>query len=500
MPVQTERADYAAIAPQWARCRDVYEGRDAVLKAGVKYVPALPGSDTGANQAYRERGTFYGATQRTIQGLVGAIFQKPPEVEFPEALADYLDDITLAGVAFEQFAADAGREIMLLGRYGVLIDLPADDAAGATEKRPYLIGYKAEDIINWRTARLGGDDVLIFVVLRESVDTPDVEDPFVLKVLTQYRVITLANGAVTQQLWREQEGGSKEFVVFGPPITLMRRGAPLPFIPFVFFAAAHATPDLERPPLLDLADVNLGHWRNSVDHEYGLHLVALPTPYVCGPKGTTDGPMKIGPSVVWELEVNGKAGMLEFTGAGLQAIADAMELKRLQMASLGARLLEEPARGDTATAVLIRHSGESASLRTVAGSIEQGFTQVLQIVAWWVGLEDQPSDTAVNVELNKEYLDIRATAQEIQVALTALQAGEISFATWWSIVQKGGWGREGIDAAAERLEIARQAAAGPAPITPDFETEPEIVPPALPKPVVVPVKPLPPAPNTGGAF
>ena len=115
MPVQTERADYAAIAPQWARCRDVYEGRDAVLKAGVKYVPALPGSDTGANQAYRERGTFYGATQRTIQGLVGAIFQKPPEVEFPEALADYLDDITLAGVAFEQFAADAGREIMLLG-------------------------------------------------------------------------------------------------------------------------------------------------------------------------------------------------------------------------------------------------------------------------------------------------------------------------------------------------------------------------------------------------
>lgn len=469
MPINTPRKDYDAVLPKWQRLRDCFKGRDAILAAGNKYVPDLPGADLTGNKNYRERGNFYNAVGRTVQGMNGAIFQTAPEVEMPESAKPLLDDITLTNVPFESFTTEVGKEIFLTGRHGVLIDMPVQPIGGEqrpnVDMRPYCVSYNAEDIINWRTERRGGDEVLTMVVLREDVEVPIEKDPFTCDIVCQYRSVMLKERVCVQQIWRKKTDGSKDYEL-KEEVTLMRRGEALTFVPFVFIGAIQPTPTLEHPPLIDLADVNLGHWRNSVDHEYGLHLVALPTPWVSGSKSSSDSaaPMKIGPSVVWELDVQGSAGMLEFTGTGLAAIVMAMDEKKKQMATLGARLLEDaPNTQETASAVKLRHSGETASLRTVAQSLEQGFTQILQMCLWWQGTDAKVSDTEVTVELNKEYLDIRATPQEIQVALTALQAGEISFETWYELLQTGGWAREGVTAEDEQKAIKTAKSLRPEP-------------------------------------
>lgn len=477
MPVNSERKDYEAMKGKWGRLRDCSNGRDAVLAAGNKYVPDLPGADVAGNKAYRERGSFYNAVSRTVQGMNGMIFQAPPKVEFPATFEDMLDDVTLNNVPFEMFAVEGGKEIMLLARYGILIDMPN---VPATDNRPYLVGYTAENIINWRTERRGGDDVLSMIVLKETVDQPKEGDRFCTETIQQYRVLWMDGDVCKMQKYRPKQDtkgmNTSEWVTFEEEVTLMRRGQALDFIPFVFMGQNHASADIQMPVLLDLADINLAHWRNSVDHEYGLHLVALPTPWVSGPKAAPDGvQMKIGPSVVWELEKEGSAGMLEFSGSGLAALREAMNEKKKQMATHGARLLED-ANGlaETATAVRMRHSGEQASLKTIAGAIEQGFTLALKIFVWWAGTAPKPSEvTDVNVELNKEYLNIKASPQEIQVMLTALQAGEISYETWWNFVQNGGWGREGVDAETEKKAIATDAAMKPEPVEDPALSPPE---------------------------
>ena len=495
MPVETPRKDYENVLVKWERLRDCFKGRDAILKAGQKYVPDLPGADPNGNRAYRERGNFYNAVGRTVQGMNGAIFQEAPEVEMQESFKPILDDITLTNVPFETFATETGKEVFLTGRYGVLVDMPVQPTeVGALRRadvdmRPYCVGYCAENIINWRTERRGGDEILTMVVLKEDVEVPIAGDPFTCHVVCQYRVVQLdAAGDCTVTLWQQKSEGEKTYVAQAP-ITLMRRGEALKFVPFVFMGALSPTPDVEQPPLIDLADVNLGHWRNSVDHEYGLHLVALPTPWVAGAKGADDGKRKIGPSVCWELEANGSAGMLEFTGAGLAALVAAMDEKKKQMATLGARLLEDaPSTSETMGAVKLRHSGETASLKTVAQSLEQGFTQFLQICVWWQGTDAaKPSDTEVEVELNKEYLQIRATPPEIQVGLTALQAGEISFETWYNLLQTGGWAREGVTSEDEQKQIQTEKDLVPEPtIDPNLSPgEPVPAPPPGPKKKVV---------------
>ena len=462
MPVNTPRSDYNAMTAKWSRVRDCYGGRDAVLKAGNKYVPDLPGvKEIEKNNAYRARGNFYNALTRTVQGMVGAIFQEAPEVEIPEKT--YLDDMTLTNIPFEMFSQEVCREVVLTARYGVLIDMPAVESLN---NRPYCVGYKAEDIINWTVQRINGVQTLTRVVLKECVYEPDPKDEYTSLEIEQYRVLTLVGGQCLVQLYRQDPNDKSKYLAYGVASIPMRRGQPLDFLPFVFICAENTTPEIEEPPLINLADVNLGHWRNSVDYEYGLHLVALPTPWVAGAKNSGEGsePMKIGPSVVWELDLQGSAGMLEFSGEGLKAIESAMEEKKKQMAVLGSRMLEDSAQvQETASAVRMRHAGETASLRTIAQSLEVGFMLVLQIMTWWTTTADVPADTDVTVELNKEYLNVKASAQEITAALQALQAGKISFETWWNILMTGGWGREGIEASDEQDAIAEDKKKNPAP-------------------------------------
>lgn len=462
MPVNSERLDYQTAKKVWKRLRDCFGGRDAVLKAGEEYVPRLAGADSTANEAYRQRGNFYNAVARTVTGMNGALFQDEPKVEDAGVFEDYLDDVTLTGVPFETFAVDAGKEIFLVGRYGVLIDFPEETAR---EVRPYVVGYPAENIINWKTTRVNGDEQLSMVVLTETAKPFNgaKDDMFQETRVMQWRVLWVENNICYVQLWQENPNKKTEqerFIPDGPPVPLTRRNVALDFIPFVFLGVHHATSVIEQPLLIDLADVNLAHWRNSVDHEYGLHLVALPTPWASGIKGSVGpnpAPMKLGPSVVWELELNGSAGMLEFSGSGLASLVAAMDEKKKQMATLGARLLEDtPAGAETATSVRMRHSGDHASLRTVAGSMEQGFTAVLQMLFWWAGTEATPKDPGVEVEINKEFLNTKAQPQEIQTMLTALQAGEISYETWYEFLRAGGWTRDGVSVEDEKKAIAER--------------------------------------------
>lgn len=455
MPVNTPLDSYTAMQAAWQLMRDVNEGRAAVLKTGKIYVPDLPGATPKENDAYRMRGSFYNALSRTVFSMTGMLFQKDIKIKFPAPLLSYLSDVTMTNVTAEMFAFTAALETTLIGRYGILVDFDNED------KRPNLSGYVAESIISWRT---DDDGVLTRVVLYESYAAEDPEDPFLQKQGQQYRVLLLENGMYSQQLYRKQ-GDSADFTVFEEQIIPTRRGVPLPFIPFVFLGPLHVTSDIVRPPLLDLADVNLAHWRNSVDYEYGLHLLALPTPWVAGMKsksGNGEEALSIGPAVVWELEVQGSAGMLEFTGTGLKTVSDAMEEKKVQMATLGARLMDsQKSKQQTATEVQLQHSGDTVTLHTMSIAMGQGLTIALQLMAWWTGTQALPTDTEVSVELTKDFLNVRATAQEVQTALLAVQAGEISFATFWNLLQQGGWARDGVTADEEReqIEIEKPAAA-----------------------------------------
>lgn len=472
MPVNTPSADYRAHVGAWMRCRDAADGSDAVKAKGATYLPRL-GSHVKYPARYDEyklRALFYNATGRTVEGFAGAIFQKAPNFKLPDRLAAHVKDITLAGVSAELFALGATREVLKTGRYGVLVEMPS---AASAEQRPYWVGYRAEDIVAWRTTRLNGDEILTRVVLREIVEEPDQKDDFVTKAVEQYRVLSLAGRVYTQTVYRKKDDLGDDWAPFvteegqkDPFTTPLRRGVPLDFIPFVFIGPTSVSPAVEKPPLVDLVDVNLSHYRGSADLKHGLHFAALPTAVISGAiSGDDGGPLEIGSGTAWQLEKGGAAAMLEVAGPGFAAIRTDLQDMQRMMATLGARLLEEqPSAAETMGAVGMRHAGEHATLRTIAQTIEAALTLVLRWHCWWMGAEAKPGEVEAFVELSKDYFAVKASPDEVRAALLAVQAERISFTTFYARLQAGGWAREGVTAEEELAAIAREGSLAQPPV------------------------------------
>ena len=457
MPVDTPSSDHADMLSKWTRARDAYDGEDAVKAKGTAYLPTLAShaSKPAAYNAYLSRAMFYNSMRRTVDGLAGAIFQKAPEVEAPDLLDEHLLDVTLGGEHLEQFAYTVAREILTTGRYGVLVDMSEADA-----QRPYWVGYRAEDIISHRSERIGGVLTLTRVVLREYAEEQVEDDPFVVDRIEQYRVLELIENKYTQQVWRMSASG--DWVPWSEPggeslIVPLRRGEALDYIPFIVVGSTGSTPvRVENPPLDDLVAVLFSHYRNMADLEHGLHFTGVPQLVIMGAPGAEDGPLEFGSGVALMLDQGSDAKILQASGETLGALERVDERKRRLMATLGARLLEEQPRGaETATAVQMRHSGEHATLRSVAQSLEKALTVVLRWHGWWVGLESNPIEVDAELQLNKDYLHITMSSDELKAWVMALQSDAVSYATFYAALERGEMTRPSVDAEGEQDEIER---------------------------------------------
>jgi len=501
--VTTEHSAYATAKSRWQRCRDAYEGGDAVRERGTSYLPKLDGQSDAEYAAYKLRADFYGATSRTVDGLAGAVLRKAPAVEVPEGIAPQLADVTSQGVPLEAFAKALVEQDLAVGRAGILVDLPTQERV---EARPYWVSYRAEQIINWRSAVRNGRRVLTLVVLQETDAQVDAADPFVQTDVTQYRVLELKAAApggpeaYTVTLYTKspqaKPGDDGEWTP-GTPVQPKRRGDPLPFIPFVFIGPSGTAEDVEKPPLLDLVDLNLSHYRSSADLERARFFTSSPTPYICGFSGagvapaSADNPeghavatpvYRIGSSVAWTFQSpDTKVGMLEYTGQGLGALREALKDKQEQMAVLGARLLEaQKADAEAAATVRLRHAGDESVLKKVTMAVDQALTQALRWHVWWAGLT--VDDDAVTVQLNTDFLGVVISPDLVAKLLLSLQAGEISSRTFYWNLTRAELTRPGVTFEQERDEIdadtadatpdALKAFAG-APPTPGDDQSPD---------------------------
>lgn len=464
MPVDTPSAYYASMLEKWERCRDAAEGEDAIKGKGTAYLPTLDIHKTRPEKyaEYLLRATFYPAFGRTVQGLVGAVFQKKITVNVPPGIEDHTDDITRAGETLETFGYGTLIEKLITGRYGILVDMAAEGGV------PYWIRWRAEAILSVQRQRVEGIEILTRVILQESTELPG-DDEFTAKYVDQIRVLELLEKRYQVRLYRreDEKENSGEYIPHIPDgqeaheAIPLRRAAPLPFIPFVL-------PDDQKPPLLDLAGVNLSHYRNSADFEHGLHQTGIPIPWIAGSTAEKGKPLLAGPDAWIEVAEGGKVGIIQADGALLGALVQAMESKQKTMAMLGARLLEEqPRTQDTATAVRMRHGGEHATLRTEAGMVEADLSRALKMHAWWYGTEANLADVEATVELNKDFLPEPMNPQMLRELVAAVMSDSISAETFYFNLQRGEITRPGVEFEDEKAAIIAGGGGTPQPLVAD---------------------------------
>ena len=447
MPVETTSSEYDLREPEWQRCRDSYDGQQAVMERGTEYVSQLDTQSPAQYAEYLKRGLFFNGMARSVQGMVGASFRRPPSIEAGAAV-DLLADVTLTNLPFESVAKDAMREVLTVGRYGLLCDYSEE------EGRPYLSPYTAENIINWRIERLGGRSVVTMVVLRELGHIVDPTDTYKLEARERIRVLSLDDGLYTVRVYAKiKNSTNSERYVQVEELRPTIQGQDLKYIPFVCCNSNTIGMTTERPPLLDLVNVNLHHWRLSCDYNHGLHYTGLPTPVAAGFPKSNEG-YRIGPGTAWWSESHdAKASFLEFKGEGLGTMRDALAEDEAKMAALGGRLLEKPKHAaEAAAAIRLRTAGDQATLAGITEGLDRGLTQAVGLLNAWMGVLPE----GVEVILNKDFFGEAMSADEAVKLMQIVQAGYMTVDNLMFLYDRGELLRPGVEPQEERELIELQ--------------------------------------------
>lgn len=444
--INTPHAEHAKYSPQWRRCRDAVEGEDAIHESGEAYLPRLADQTDERYLAYVQRAPFYNAAGRTVDGLTGLVFRKAPTITLPEKFD--ADDVDGDGTPIGSWCEQVMEEMVVCGRVGLLVDMPPAPDGAATRGdmeaagiRPTVRTYTAESVINWERGQVGGKTRLVRVVLAEAGAGA---------VVDQFRELVIVDGAYVQRLYRRNSAG--ELVVTDERTPLMA-GKPLSLLPFVLIGARGIEARASKPPLIDLVNVNLSHYRSAADLESGAHIGGIPTMVVTGHHAEEGETLAIGcdRALVFG-ESDAKVQFLEYTGQGLDALFKLLDRKEQQMATLGARILsQDKAAAESGVSQAIKRGGENSVLASLARSASEGITRALTLACEWGAI---PGDA--RIVLNTDYLPESMSAQELTALVQAWQAGAISHETLFHNLRAGELIADGVDyeTEADRIETA----------------------------------------------
>jgi len=473
LPIDSEHPEYIKRKIEWRDCRVSAGGWRRVKSAGTDYLPLLGPEQDGTDYAdYLKRAYFLEAFGRTKAALVGAVMQKPPAVEMqPEdnlRLHAWLDNVSGEGVGVDMLAETVLDSMLEVSRLGLYVTIAAEDSLAP---EPYCVQYAAEAIINWRAK---GNGAPLLVVLYENVLEPAADDPYSLEGIDQWRELRLGGpGLITDHqageiapehrlktypddvfivnVWRRQTSGDdrESFEIIETHVP-EAAGRPLDYIPFVFVNASTLSVEPQRPAYTGLVEALFDHYRLMADYRHGLSITALPTPYFFG-EGATKGTLTIGSRAAWTSdEADAKAGMIEYTGQGLNALRDAIADAEKTAAFLGARLLSaSTSQVEAAETHRIRQQSEQVSIVEIAATASEAITQVVRLAIRWMGMDT----TSYRYRLNTDVTNTRLTAPEVTALLQAYQAGGMSFSTFYYNLQQGEIARPGVDAVSEQEEI-----------------------------------------------
>jgi len=448
MSVKYQHPQYVAMAPKWKRCRDAAAGQDAVHAAGTEYLPRLSDQNDDDYKAYVMRTPFFNATWRTLEGMKGMLFRKPPTITVPATAEPLMDDVTRAGVPLVVFAQNVAEEALTVGRVGIFVDYPVTDPNAtradviAQKLQPSMAMYVAESIINWRMRKVDNEYRLTLLVLVE--EHADAKDEYEDVIEVRYRVLDLENvtGDYRVREFRivKDKDGNERDEQIGVDQYPMLGGSTLKRIPFWVLGVDDLSPDCDAPPLIDVVDMNLSHYRTSADYEHGCHFTGCPTPVVSGytpvdgANGAPPEKLYIGSRTAWVFPDPGAtATYLEFTGQGLSALEKNLERKEGQMAILGARLLEVQKRAaEAAETAGIHRAGENSVLSSMSQTLSLGMKRALALFCQWADAAGE-----VVFDLNRDFFPVPMDPANLLALTNALQTGSISFETYFAQLQAG---------------------------------------------------------------
>lgn len=397
----TTSMSYDVMRPRWDMIEALVGGTETMRAAAETY---LPQHSAETSEDYNERLSSAVLTNRleqTLDTLSSKPFQEPVKFsDIPSQLEALMVDLDLSGNDVNVFARKWFKEALAKAFAHVLVDYPktepkadgsprtmADDQAEGV--RPYCVFIKPENVLFASASMVQGREALTHVRILES---KTVMVGFAQEI--QARIRVLEPGSVTIYRPEKKGNGKVEWSVEDQWAT------GLTFIPLVT-AYADRTDLMEgKPPLADLAYLNIQHWQKASDRDTAIKVASFPV-LACSGASKEDGdPIVIGPKkILYNSDPNGRFYYVESNGTQLKAGLDDISKLEQAMDSYGAEFLRNKPGNQTATGRAIDSAESNSNLATFCVEFEDAFATVLSYMAQWMKV----GDSGGRIELVKKF-------------------------------------------------------------------------------------------------
>lgn len=413
---------------------------DEARERASRYYHECISSCNSRNKRYRDDAQFVNFTARTKAGLVGAIFRKDTVIELPSDIEYLIQDATGSGVSLNKLAQEIAGEILMTGRYGLLVDYPQSDTRKTVQQveksrlKAHILKYDASSIINWQTSAVDGVQRLELIVLLEAFDAIG-DDEFTWEQQIRYRVLRMIDGEYWQTVFNEDGEIESSYM----PVD--SQGNAFTEIPFVFIGSEDNDAKIDSAPLYDLAKVNIGHLRNSADYEESIHIAGSPTLIFTTNLSQEEleiahpGGVKVGARRGYNL---GPGGTAQFLQASPNQVADvAMQRKEEQSRLMGARMTTLGGTNETAEGVRMRLTGETCELTLVSENISDALRKCCKFALMFMKWSDQNAAKIV-IKVNTEFFEIKLDPATISTMLLLYRNGVIALSDLRQTLRRAG--------------------------------------------------------------
>jgi hypothetical protein len=439
--------------PHWMLIEDLLGGTYQMRKRHRRYLPQEPRE---LDESYDNRlarsvcPPFYLRLERMLAGM---LTRKPVRLnDTADQIREHLFDVDLQGNDLNVWTYETTRKMVRYGHVGVLVDAPTSGQSG----RPYWVTYTPRDILGYRTEMLDGEVKLTQLRLQEKVSVPD--GLYGEKIIDQIRLLTRGGFEI------HQKGKNNLFVKVDEGTTSLSE------IPFSVAYANRLNLLESRPPMSDIAELNLKAYQIQSDLDNQLHISAVPMLAFYGfPQSSEE--VTAGPGEAIAFPAEGRAEYIEPAGRSYDAQFKRLDVLSNQINELGlAAVLGQKLSAETAEAKRIDRSQGDSTMMVVAQQMQDMIDNCLQFHGQYINAE------AGSCFVNRDFLSQRLEPQEIQALLQLYTSGSITQETLLKQLHEGEVLGDEFDIE-EEIESTQSGGlvemAQPKEAEPEPETEPE---------------------------
>ena len=391
-------------AAHWGLIEDLIGGTYEMRRRHRRYLPQEPREQDESYDNRLARSVCPPYFQRLERMLAGMLTRKPVVLnDVDDIIQEHLFDVDLQGNDLNIWTYETTRKLIRYGHIGVLVDAPAAGQNG----RPYWCTYTPREILGWRTELIDGQQQLVQLRLLESVVEPD--GLYGEKTVEQVRLLTPGG----YQLHRKGDKGS--FELYDEGTTSLDR------IPFAVAYANRVGLMESRPPLEDIAELNLKAYQAQSDLDNQLHISAVPMLAFFGFPSSAEE-VSAGPGEAIAFPAEGRAEYIAPPTGAFDAQFRRLEQLAQQINELGlSAVLGQKLSAETAEAKRIDRSQGDSTMMVIAQQVQDMIDNCLSFHAQYLN-----STNAGSSYINRDFLGSRLDPADINALLQLYTAGTIT--------------------------------------------------------------------------